>query len=477
MENKNLQKTLKPSGVFAIALGSIIGFGCFVLPGNWLLDAGPIGATIAFAIAIVMILVIGNSYGYMVEKLPLAGGAVVYAYRGFGRKHAFLCGWLLSLGFLSVIALNAMALPVLVRFIAPNLLTKGYLYTIAGYDAFLGEILLSLSVILIFGYLNIKGSDKVGGLQVLMVTLLLSSVVLLGIGNFFVDGAGISNLKPFFASDKTPIGSIISVLAIAPMAFVGFDTIPHAAEEFDFPTKLVHRLMHSSILVGGIMYIVVLLATAVVFPWGVLNESMPSWATGAAMQQNMGRIGLSVLVLGVTMGICTGINGFYLATSRLLYGMSKAQILPKWFGKLHEKYNTPSNALIFCLVLASIAPWFGRNAIIWVVDMCALGTAISFFYTCFTAVKLNKESRAGSKSYRIHMLATLFSIVFVAILIVPGSPSFMAIEPWIALAVWSIIGLIFYFTRAKEYNSIPSEELDRLVYGLEEYVEKNNIKK
>lgn len=466
MENQHLKKNLKPSGVFAIAFGSIIGFSCFVLPGNWLLDAGPLGAVIAFIIATCMILVIAGSYGYMVEKLPLAGGAVVYAYKGFGRKHAFLCGWLLSLGFLSVVALNAMALPVLVRFVAPDLLTFGHLYSVVGYDVFLGEIMLSVSAIVLFGILNIVGSDKIGKIQVLMVSLLFTAVVLLGSGSFILNTAGIAQLKPFFAGGKMPIASILSVLAIAPMAFVGFDTIPHAAEEFNFPAKLATKIMYLAIAIGGLMYVVVLLATATVFPWDALNSSFPAWATGTAMQSSMGSIGLVVLLLGVTMGICTGINGFYLATSRLLFGMSQSQILPGWFGRIHPKHKTPANAILFCMGLALIAPWFGRTAIIWVVDMCALGAAISFFYTCYTAYQMNRDEGTGFRKRVMHLIGTTFSIGFVAMLLVPGSPAFMPMQALLALLVWVILGLAFYAYRAKEYNAISDENLDRLVYGL-----------
>lgn len=454
--------------VFAIAFGSIIGFACFVLPGNWLLDAGPLGAAIAFVIATLMILVIANSYGYMVRRLPFAGGAVVYAYRGFGRRHAFLCGWLLSMGFLSVVALNAMAMPLLVRFVAPDLLIRGYLYTVAGYEVYAAEVALSMGIILLFGNLNIRDSGKIGNLQVLMVSLLFAAVIMLGIGSFVINNAGISNLKPFFAQDKTVLGAILSILAIAPMAFVGFDTIPHAAEEFDFPASMASKLMFSAIIAGGLMYVVVLLSTAVVFPWNVLNNSLPGWATGTAMKSSMGYVGLTVLLIGVTMGICTGINGFYMATSRLLFGMAQSQILPGWFSQVHPKYKTPANAITFCMILALIAPWFGRTAILWVVDMCALGAAISFFYTCYTAYKLNRSERSARFGGRIHLLSTFFSVGFIAMLVIPGSPALMSKESILALLVWAGLGLAFYAYRAKEYNLIPADKMDRLVYGMEE---------
>lgn len=473
MKEAHLQKSLKPGNVFAIAIGSIIGFSCFVLPGYWLKDAGPMGAVIAFVLATVMILFIANSYGYMVKNYPVAGGAVAYAYKGFGRNSAFLCGWLLSLGFLSIIALNAMALPVLVRFVAPTLLTRGYLYTVAGYDVYLAEVMFSVITIVLFGYLNITGSDKVGKIQFVMVGLLFLAVILLGAGSLLSSGEAAKNLRPLFAQDKSTFGAILSVLAIAPMAFVGFDTIPHAAEEFDFSPALALKLMFIAIAAGGVMYVTVLLATASVFSWHSLVASTPVWATGEAMQSTMGTFGLLILLLGVSMGIMTGINGFYMATSRLLYGMARAKILPGWLGTIHPKHKTPMNAILFSMVLATIAPWFGRTAILWVVDMCSAGTAISFAFTCITAYMMSRASKEGySRSWK-HMVGAIFSIGFLLMLLLPGSPAVMPREAMVAFGIWALLGGAFYMVRAKEYLSIPREEMDILIYGKSEEIKKS----
>ena len=42
----SLAPALKPLQVGALALGCIIGFGCFVLPGDLLATAGPLGASL-----------------------------------------------------------------------------------------------------------------------------------------------------------------------------------------------------------------------------------------------------------------------------------------------------------------------------------------------------------------------------------------------------------------------------------------------
>src|SRR5699024_11869147 len=83
------------------------------------------------------------------------------------------------------------------------------------------------------------------------------------------------------------------------------------------------------------------------------------------------------------MGIFTGLNGFFMSSSRLLFSMGRAAVMPSVFKKLHPKYNTPYISIIFILVLALVAPWLGRTALTWIVDMYSTGVSFAFFIICF----------------------------------------------------------------------------------------------
>ena len=109
-DRPRLKTTLTAVHVGALALGCIVGFGCFVLPGDFLATAGPIGATVGVLLGGLAMLVIARSYGLMVRVLPVAGAEFAYAYHACGRYHAYVCGWFLTLGYLSIVPLNATAL-------------------------------------------------------------------------------------------------------------------------------------------------------------------------------------------------------------------------------------------------------------------------------------------------------------------------------------------------------------------------------
>ena len=102
-DRPTLRPTLKPLQVGALALGCIIGFGCFVLPGDFLITAGPLGATLGVLLGGAAMLIIARSYGVMVRAFPVAGAEFAYAYQACGRYHAYVCGWFLALGYLSTV--------------------------------------------------------------------------------------------------------------------------------------------------------------------------------------------------------------------------------------------------------------------------------------------------------------------------------------------------------------------------------------
>ena len=87
-----LEKQLSPVNVWALALGCIIGWGAFVMPGNTFLGkAGPLGTLIAMSVAAVIMIVIAFNYNYMINKFPVAGGEFTYTQQAFGEKNAFVC--------------------------------------------------------------------------------------------------------------------------------------------------------------------------------------------------------------------------------------------------------------------------------------------------------------------------------------------------------------------------------------------------
>ena len=463
MENEiKLEKKLSPINVWSLALGCIIGWGAFVMPGNTFLGkAGPLGTAIAMGIAAVIMIVIAFNYNFMINKFPVAGGEFTYTQQAFGEKHAFVCSWFLGLSYLAIVPLNATALALIGRNLMNNVFQFGFHYNVAGYDVYLGEIILAVVALILFAVLSIRGVKFTGVFQTVLVFALVGGVLVITLAALFSPNVKLSNLSPAFYPGNSSIAGILAVIAVAPWAFVGFDTIPQAAEEFKFSAKKTKVIMVLSILFGAAVYVVLNTVTAAVVPdgygsWAEYINSLPeqsgllSLPTFHAGYQLLGTVGLVFLGVAVLGAILSGIIGFYMATSRLLYSMSKEKVIPGWFGKLHSKYKTPSNAILFVLIIALIAPFFGRTALGWIVDMSSIGAAIGYGYTSLAAFRFaKKEKNVGIMITGI--IGAIMGLAFIILLLVP-IPIFncsLGKESYISLIAWIIIGVIFYFCAKK----------------------------
>ena len=70
---------------------------------------------------------------------------------------------------------------------------------------------------------------------------------------------------------------------------------------------------------------------------------------------------------------------------------------------------------------------------------------------------------------RIHPAVALggciISVMILLLLIVPGSPAFMAPQSFAALIVWVLMGVTFYFVSKKNFAKISKREMDYLILG------------
>ncbi len=457
-ENEQLKHSLSARDIWCLALGAMIGFGCFVLPGNsFLPEAGPLGTALGLAIGASMVMLVSVNFSYLIRRMPHSGGSFLYAAALFGKNHGFILGWFLILTYWSLVPLNATALGLIGRNLFPGILQKGYLYSIAGFDVYVGEIAVALFFIVAVAVVNLRGASAAGWTQTAITFGLLGSILLVATGVVF-SSPDWSNLAPAFPEGKGAFDSIFAVVAMTPWAFVGFDCIPQAAEEFSFPPKRALRIMLSSIGIAALMYIIVNTATAVVYPWQqVITED---WATGAAVEAVLGRFGLIFVGVAMLCAVLSGMNAFLLSASRLCYAMSNVDAIPAWFGRVDPKTHVPRNALVLLTVLSLAAPFLGRQVINWVVDMTSVGASLSFAYACAAALKLARKDK-DKTAVVIGAVGLALSVFFLCLLLIPGAPGFLSTPSLWALVIWLVLGVVLYAFARKRY--LASDKLEKLL--------------
>ena len=477
----SLQRQLSPMHVWAIAFGCVIGWGSFINPGKkFLATSGVAGTAIAMILGAIVMIIIAFSYAYMVPKHPKAGGEFTFTKNCFGKTTAFLCGWFLVAAYLTNVPMNSTAIALIIDGLTGHkgILNFGFHYTLAGTDIYLGQMLPAMFILILFGWLNIIGVKKAGFVQTVLASLLVVCVFTLFIAALISSKAKGVNLAPVWGFDKQAamaanattseieqyahkgasgiLAAILATFAIAPWAYVGFDAIPQAAEEFNFSFKKVSFIMIIAIVFGCFVYTsnnTVAAAALENWPDRVMAGE---WVVLVAAEELLGPFGKVLVGLGVSCAVLSGIMGFYLASSRLMYSMSRDGYLPQWFGKVDRKYGTPKNAMIFCIVISLSGPILGREALGWFVDMSAIGASIGYFFTAASTLVTAKRDKDGTGFLKaMAALGVAFSVIFMILQLVP-IPGLNGVhfgtESYIMLLVWIALGAAFYAAQHKFFS-------------------------
>ena len=253
------------------------------------------------------------------------------------------------------------------------------------------------------------------------------------------------------------LSAILATFAIAPWAYVGFDAIPQAAEEFNFSFKKVSFIMIIAIVFGCFVYVSNNTVAAAALDNWPDRVMAGEWVVLVAATELLGNFGRILVGIGVSCAVLSGIMGFYLASSRLMYSMSRDGYLPEWFGRVEPKYGTPKNAMIFCIAVSLSGSILGREALGWFVDMSAIGASIGYFFTA--AATLVTARRDGDGTTFLKAMATtgvVFSVIFMILQLIP-IPGLSGVhfgkESYIMLIIWVAIGVVFYAMQRKFFTT------------------------
>lgn len=441
--NEKFVRVLGRWDVLAVAFGSMIGFGWIVLTGGFIEDAGPLGAALAFAIGGLIVGLVGLTYAELVSAMPHAGGEHNYVHRAIGPRSAFVTSWTLVLGYIAVVAFEAVALPESLGFVFPGL-RSGELWSVAGYDVHAAWAAVGIGGALVMTAVNYVGVRPAAVFQTIAVVFLLAVGAALLLGS--VLGGSTADMQPLLSGG---VAGIFGVLVAVPFLFVGFDVIPQSAEEINLPFRQIGKLLLVSVALASGWYMLIMLTVGSGLSAPELAASDLAAGDAMAALWNSTTMG-NILVFGGIAGILTSWNGFLIGASRLIHAMAVSGMLPRWFAKLHPRYRTPGNALLFVGALSVLAPLFGRRTLVWLVDAGGIAIVLAYLAVSVSFLVLRRREPDMPRPFRVRygkttgVLAVTLSSGL-ALLFLPGMPSGL-IWPyeWVILGFWILLGAVFF---------------------------------
>ncbi|MDU9005279.1 APC family permease [Sedimentitalea todarodis] len=463
MSEGKFVRVLGAPDVIALAFGAMVGWGWVVLAGSWVVSAGAVGAMLAFAIGGFAVILIGLTYAELAAAMPLTGGEHVYSHRALGMGGSFFCTWAIILGYISVVAFEAVALPTVVEHLFPNY-KVGLLWNVAGWDVYFTWAMVGCLGAVAMTWINIRGIETCALLQKVVTLLILLVGIMLITGALF--NGETANMEPLFVGGA---GGVMAVLIMTPFMFVGFDVIPQAAEEINLPHKTIGTILIVSVMMAVAWYILIILAVALAMPSA--DSGASSLATADAMTTLFGGgwAGKLLVIAGIG-GIITSWNAFLVGGSRAVYAMAHAKMLPAFLGKLHPVYNTPVNAILMVGSLSVIAPFFGRKSLVWLVDAGGLGIVVAYATVTVSFLLLRKNEPDMPRPFKVPYGNTVGWVALalslgIILLYMPFSPAALVWPyEWAIVGGWAILGFLFYvwsrMTHAGEPDRILAAQLN-----------------
>ena len=397
-KESEFNKVFSAWDILVIAFGAMIGWGWVVSTGNWIEKGGVLGAALGFCLGGVMIFFVGLTYAELTAAMPQCGGEHVFSHRAMGPTGSFICTWAIVLGYVSVACFEACAFPTIITYLWPGFL-KGYLYTVAGFDVYASWLAVAIIVAFLIMMINIMGAKTAAILQTVLTCIIGGAGILLIVAS--VINGTVDNLDGQMFVGNTAglnIKAILGVAAMSPFYFIGFDVIPQAAEEINVPPKKIGKMLILSVILAVVFYALV------------------------------------------------------------IFSMSESYMFPKTFAKLHPKHKTPINALILIGVLTMLAPFAGRQLLVWISDAGNFACCLAYCMVAVSFMILRKKEPDMPRPYKVPAykffgtMAVIMSGFMVCMYCIPGSGGSLILPEWGMVGAWSLLGVVFYVVCKRKYK-------------------------
>ena len=384
MQNNNaLKKSITFIEAMAIVVGMIIGSGIFLKPGIVLSNAGtPTMSILAWVVGGVITLASALSVAEIAAAIPKSGGLYTYLCDLYGGVYGYLLGWVQA-----VIAYPASVAALAIAF--------------ATYSSFflpMNDIQQKLLAVAILVFILIMNaiSTKYGGMIQTIATVgkLIPVVGIIAVGLLSDLAPGFSGIQPSVSG----AGFGVAILGTL-WAYDGWIGVTNMAGEMKNPAKTLPKVISIGVIFVIIVYVLFNIAIFQVLPYEAIVSSKTPGADAA--EALFGNGGGAFITAGIIVSVLGALNGYLMTAARVPQAMGEKGQIPfsQTLSKIHPKFQTPANALIFQSVLAIIYIFSGTFNTL--TDLLVFVLWIFFTMGVFGVFILRKKVPAEKGRYRV----------------------------------------------------------------------------
>ncbi|BBZ11982.1 APC family permease [Mycobacterium branderi] len=395
-EQPRLRRVMGPGLLLLFILGDILGTGVYALIGDVAAEVGG-AAWVAFLLAFLIAAVTALSYLELVTKYPQAAGAALYAQKAFGNQFVtFLVAFVVMCAAITSASTAS-------RFFAANFVVAFHFgWGTAGVTA------IALLFMAVLAAVNLRGVGEsvklnvvLSGIEITGLCLVIFAGLWAFVGSQHVD---YSRVMAFDTGDKSVFVALTTATSLAFFAMTGFEDSVNMAEETKNPVRIFPRVLLAGLSIAALVYIVVAIVSVALVPIGELKTS----DTPLIDVVRLGAPGLpikDVLPFISMVAVSNTALISMLMASRLIYGMSRQQVLPTVLGAVSRARRAPWVAILFTTAIAFAVilyvTAFANSDAIEVLG----GTTSLLLLAVFTMVNvavlvLRRDTRAGRRHFK-----------------------------------------------------------------------------
>lgn len=381
-------------------------------------------------------------FGEIVSQYPLTGGIYPWARRLWGRRWAWMTGWVYLVALLVTIASVAYG-------------AGPYLSALLGIGVSTWNTILCALVIL-----AVALAVNMGGTRALALAAIIGFTAEL-IGALAVGGwlllterhHGLGVLFDTFGAGSES-GYFVAFLAaglIGIYQYYGFEACGDVAEEVPDPTRRIPKAMRMTIYVGGAAATFVCLALVLAVPdftaviTGADTDPVTNVLTAA-----FGPVGVKVVLGVVLLSFLSCALSLQAAASRLLYSYARDDMiaLSRVFRVFSRTRHIPPNALLVAalvpavIVLGSIV---SEDALVKIISFAVLGIYMGFQMVVLAALRARLRGwrpsgpfTLGRAGLVVNAAALLYGVLAIVNMAWPRTPD----APWYDNYLVALSGLV-----------------------------------
>ncbi len=325
-----LRRELGKWDLTAIGINQVIGSAIFILPSQVVAQIGNWSPFAFLAIGSASLLV-ALCFAEVGSRFERTGGPYLYTRAAFGRFVGFEVGWMQWVTRVTSQASVVNAIALALGFYWPaitNGVVRGTVITV---------ITLGVGVI---NYRGIRPSAFV--LNLFTIAKLVPLAMFILVGAWFIDPGR------FTLPGAVSLTQVSTAALLLIFAFGGYDVIGVPAGEAADPRRhLPFAFVTTLVAVTAIMTLAQIVAIGTL-P-GLVASKTP---LADASLLFIGAAGALIISAGSVASMMGNNLGAVLTGSRMLFALAENGALPRFFGTIHPRYRTPSNAVVFSTMVA-----------------------------------------------------------------------------------------------------------------------------